>query len=589
MKNWKRTHSCGALKDSDIGIEVTLMGWVSRVRDLGGITFVDLRDREGITQLLVRPEAGSEIVDTAKRVGNEWVVAARGKVVERETANPDIPTGSIEVNAVDFRVLSEAKVPPFLPDDDRVTEETRLRYRYLDLRRPERQRNLAVRSRLALTARQYLDSRGFYEIETPILTKSTPEGARDYLVPSRVNKGSFYALPQSPQLFKQLLMISGLDRYFQIPRCFRDEDLRADRQPEFTQVDIEMSFVDQDDIFELVEGLFAAMLKVVDVELETPFPRMKYDEAMDRFGIDKPDLRFGVEIHDVTDLFKESEYGVFERAAREGQAVRALSAPGCARYSRKDIEVLEKLAKSHGALGLAWARWNDDGMKSPLAKHVGESRLQQAYEICGGGAGDLLLMIAAKPRKASVILGALRLELARRESWARAGDWRFCWVTDFPLFEYSETEGRWVSMHHPFTSPHPEDLERLESDPGAIRALAYDVVANGIEVGGGSIRIHRSDVQSRIFKMLRLTDEEARNRFGFFLDALQYGTPPHGGIAFGFDRIAMLASGGSSLRDVIAFPKTTSALDLMTGSPSDVDEGQLKELGLELARKKSRE
>ncbi len=504
MTSWKRTHSCGALRDSDIGIEVTLMGWVSRVRDLGGITFVDLRDREGITQILIRPEAGSEIVDTAKRVGNEWVVAARGKVTARETANPDIPTGGIEVNAVDLRVLSEAKVPPFLPDDDRVTEEIRLRYRYLDLRRPERQRNLAVRSRLALAARQYLDSRGFYEIETPILTKSTPEGARDYLVPSRVNKGSFYALPQSPQLFKQLLMISGIDRYFQIPRCFRDEDLRADRQPEFTQVDIEMSFVDQDDVFELVEGLFAAMLKVIDVEIETPFPRMKYDEAMDRFGIDKPDLRFGVEIHDLSDLFKESGYGVFERAAREGQAVRALSAPGCARYSRKDIEGLEKLAKSHGALGLAWARWNDEGMKSPLAKHVGEPRLQKAYEICGGGTGDLLLMIAAEPRRASVILGALRLELARREAWACEGDWRFCWVTDFPLFEFSETEGRWMSMHHPFTSPHPEDLDRLETDPGSVRALAYDVVANGNEVGGGSIRIHRSDVQSRIFKSAAL-------------------------------------------------------------------------------------
>jgi aspartyl-tRNA synthetase len=380
-------------------------------------------------------------------------------------------------------------------------------------------------------------------------------------------------------------MISGVDRYFQIPRCFRDEDLRADRQPEFTQVDIEMSFIDQEDVFTLIEGLFADILKVIDVEVHTPFPRMKFDEAMDRYGIDKPDLRFGVEVNDVSDVFTGSGYGIFERVVSEGGAIRSIAAPGCAGYSRKDIEGLEKSAKAGGAAGLAWARWTDKGIQSPLAKHVGESRLQEAFHRSGGGSGDLLLLIAAKPRKASVILGALRLQLSRREGWAKEGDWRFLWVTDFPLLEYSESENRWTSMHHPFTSPHPEDLDKLESDPGSVRAVAYDVVANGHEVGGGSIRIHRADVQSRIFKALQLTEDEAREKFGFFLDALQFGTPPHGGIALGFDRIAMLAAGGTSLRDVIAFPKTTSALDLMTGSPSRVTEAQLDELGLRLGPK----
>jgi aspartyl-tRNA synthetase len=511
------------------------------------------------------------------------VVAARGNVVQRETGNPDLPTGEIEIDASDFRILAESKVPPFVPDDKGVTEEVRLRYRYLDLRRPALLRNLAVRSRLGLATRRHLDAQGFYEIETPILTKSTPEGARDYLVPSRVHKGSFYALPQSPQLFKQLLMISGVDRYFQIPRCFRDEDLRAERQPEFTQVDIEMSFVEQDDVFQLVEGLFVAMLNEIDIDVPVPFLRLKYDEAMDRYGCDKPDLRFGAVIADVSDVWAGSGYGVFERIMAEGGAVRAIAAAGCARYSRKDIDSLEKLAKAEGAAGLAWARWADDGLKSPLVKHVGEARLQDVFKKAGGVSGDLLLMVAGEPRKASIILGALRLELARREGWIKERDWRFLWVTDFPLFEFSESENRWTSVHHPFTSPHPDDLDRLESDPGSVRALAYDVVANGHEVGGGSIRIHRPDVQSRIFKALQLTEEQAREKFGFFLDALQYGTPPHGGIALGFDRIAMLAAGGKSLRDVIAFPKTTSALDLMTGSPSPVAEEQLDELGIRVA------
>jgi aspartyl-tRNA synthetase len=559
------------------------MGWVSRVRDLGGITFIDLRDRKGMTQVMVKPEAGPEVVDLAKKIGSEWVVAARGPVAERGAANPSLPTGEIEVNAVELRVLSESKVPPFLPGEDvRATEETRLRYRYLDLRRPSMLRNLEIRSRLSLAARLYLEEQSFCEVETPFLTKSTPEGARDYLVPSRVNKGSFYALPQSPQLFKQLLMISGFDRYFQIARCFRDEDLRADRQPEFTQVDIEMSFVDQDDLFELVEGLFSAMWETLGIELETPFPRMKFHEAMDRYGSDKPDLRFGAEIADLSELFQSSGYGIFERVIAGGGAVRAIAASGCAGYSRKDLETLEKLAKAEGAAGLGWARWSDKGVQSPLAKHVGEDRIQKAFTGAGGGSGDLLLMVAGEPTKSSQVLGALRLELARRENWIHQDDWRFVWVTDFPLFELSESEGRWSSMHHPFTSPHPDDLEWLETDPGKVRSLAYDVVANGHEVGGGSIRIHRADVQARIFKILQLSDEEAREKFGFFLDALGYGTPPHGGIALGFDRIAMLATGGTSLRDVIAFPKTTSAMDLMTGSPSGVAQEQLDELGLML-------
>ena len=588
---WKRTHSCGALDPDAVGAEAVLMGWVDTVRDLGGITFIDLRDREGMTQVVVRPQRGDDVVGPAKRVGTEWVIAVRGKVLERskETVNPNIATGAVELDAEAIRVLSEAKTPPFEIDDDvKVSEDLRLKYRYLDLRRNRMRQNLATRSRLALAGRRYLEQQGFYEIETPFLTRSTPEGARDYLVPSRVNKGSFYALPQSPQIFKQLLMISGMERYFQVVRCFRDEDLRADRQPEFTQIDIEMSFVEPDDVMGLVEGLFVEMLGAVGIDVEAPFPRMGYGEAIDRYGTDKPDLRFGCEIADLSDVVKGSSYGVFERVLEEGGAVRAIAAPGCARYSRKDIDTIEAFAKGQGAPGLGWARFAEDGIKSPLLKHVGEDRLKAALSKTGGTAGDLLLMVAGVPLEASTVLGALRLELSRREGWlpggGHQGEWRFLWVTKFPLFDYSKTEDRWTSMHHPFTSPHPEDLDRLESDPGSVRSLAYDVVANGSEVGGGSIRIHRQDVQERVFKALQLSEDEARDKFGFFLEALQYGTPPHGGIALGFDRIAMLAVGGTSLRDVIAFPKTTSAFDLMTGSPSPVTREQLDELGIQIKK-----
>ncbi|HLE69567.1 MAG TPA: aspartate--tRNA ligase [Vicinamibacteria bacterium] len=584
---WKRTHSCGALASKDVGAPVTLMGWVDTVRDLGGITFIDLRDREGITQILVPTEAGRDVVDLAKGLGAEWVVAVRGEVLRRapSTVNPGIATGEIEVRADEIRVLSESKTPPFeLTEQTRASEDLRLRYRYLDIRRGEVRRRLEIRSRLTFAVRRYLMEQGFHEIETPYLTKSTPEGARDYLVPSRVHKGSFYALPQSPQLFKQLLMIAGMERYFQIVRCFRDEDLRADRQPEFTQIDIEMSFVDREDVFALAEGMFVAVLGAVEIEVKTPFPRMTYDEAMSRYGSDKPDLRFGLEIADISDVVRGSGYGIFEKTLEAGGAVKAIAAPGLASASRKEIDDLEAQAKALGAAGLGWAQLKDGELKSPLLRHLGEDRLKKAFERASGGPGDLLLVVASAGVVASTVLGALRLSIARKEGLIpKSRDFALVWVTDFPYFEYSETEGRWNAIHHPFTSPFEEDLWKLETDQGSVRALAYDLVANGFELGGGSIRIHRNDVQAKVFRALGMTDEEARDKFGFFLEALQYGAPPHGGIAFGVDRIAMLAAGGQSLRDVIAFPKTTSAYDLMTGSPSPVSNAQLEELGIRIA------
>ena len=587
MSGWKRTHSCGALRTEDVGARVTLMGWVATVRDLGGITFIDLRDREGVTQILVPTGAGTEVVELAKRLGAEWVVAVKGEVLRRAlaTVNPAIATGEIEVRADEIRVLSESKTPPFeLTDETRASEDLRLKYRYLDIRRGEMRRRLEIRSRLTFAVRRYLMGRGFHEIETPYLTKSTPEGARDYLVPSRVHKGSFYALPQSPQLFKQLLMIAGMERYFQIVRCFRDEDLRADRQPEFTQIDMEMSFVDREDVFALVEGMFVEMLAEVGIEAKAPFRRMTYDEAMSRYGSDKPDLRFGLEIGDISDVVRGSGYGIFERTLEAGGAVRAIAAPGLASASRKEVDDLEAQAKALGAAGLGWAQWKDGELKSPLLRHVGEDRLTKAFERVSGGRGDLLLVVAGDGLLASSVLGALRISIARKQGLIPSGrGFALAWITDFPYFEFSETEGRWNAMHHPFTSPFEEDLGKVETDQGSVRALAYDLVANGFELGGGSIRIHRSDVQAKVFRALGMTDEEAREKFGFFLEALQYGAPPHGGIAFGVDRISMLAAGGQSLRDVIAFPKTTSAFDLMTGSPSPVSSAQLRELGIRIA------
>jgi len=587
VTGWRRTHTCGELGTGDVGASVTLMGWVDVVRDLGGLTFIELRDREGVTQLLISPKASAEVIETAKRVSSEWVVAVRGEVLARsqETVNPNVATGAIEVRAVELRVLSEAKTPPFaITDDLKTSEDLRLKYRYLDLRRGPMRRNLERRSKLAVAGRNYLADQGFHEIETPYLTKSTPEGARDYLVPSRVHKGSFYALPQSPQIFKQLLMIAGMERYFQIVRCFRDEDIRADRQPEFTQIDIEMSFVEPDDVYGLVEGLFVAMLHAIGEEIEAPFPRLSYRAAIDRYGSDKPDLRFGCEIADVSDIMRGSGYGIFESTIESGGVVRAVVAKGCAKYSRKDVDNLEAAAKELGARGLGWARWTDAELKSPMEKHVGEERLKRAFEAAGGAVGDLLLVVAGDRSLVADVLGGLRVQLAKREGWIREGDWKFLWVTEFPLFEFHEGDGRWYSMHHPFTSPHPDDMDLLESDPGKVRALAYDAVANGYELGGGSIRIHNSEVQRNGFRALSLSDDEAREKFGFFLEALQYGTPPHGGIALGFDRIAMLAAGGTSLRDVIAFPKTTSAFDLMTGSPSRFAPEQLDELNITIKK-----
>jgi len=594
---WKRTHSCGALGSRDVGAGVTLMGWVATVRDLGGIIFIDLRDREGITQILVPTEAGSEVAGVAKRLGTEWVVAVKGEVLRRAltTVNAGIATGEIEVRAQEIRVLSESKTPPFeLTDQTRASEDLRLKYRYLDIRRGEMRRRLEIRSRLTFAVRRYLMEQGFHEIETPYLTKSTPEGARDYLVPSRVHKGSFYALPQSPQLFKQLLMIAGMERYFQIVRCFRDEDLRADRQPEFTQIDIEMSFVDREDVFALAEGMFVEMLRAVEIEVKAPFQRMTYDDAMSRYGTDKPDLRFGIEIADISEVVRGSGYGIFDKTLEAGGAVRAIAVPGLASASRKDVDDLEAQAKLLGAAGLGWAQFKEGELKSPLLRHVGEDRLKNALERASGGPGDLLLIVAGDGLLASTVLGALRLSIARKQglipnSGPKSGDFALVWVTDFPYFEYSETEGRWNAVHHPFTSPFEEDMDRLETDQGSVRALAYDLVANGFELGGGSIRIHRNDVQAKVFRALGMTDEDALEKFGFFLEALQYGAPPHGGIAFGVDRIAMLAAGGQSLRDVIAFPKTTSAYDLMTGSPSGVSDAQLEELGIRVAGKTPRD
>ena len=579
----RRTHTCGDLRRADAGERAVLMGWVERVRDLGGLLFLDLRDYRGATQVVVRPD--SPAMAAAGKAGPWWVLAVEGPVLERtpETVNPKLPTGEIEVEAEAIHLLSEARTPPFSPtESDTVAEDLRLRYRYLDLRHPKRQRNLRLRARLAREVRAHLDENGFVEIETPFLTRSTPEGARDYLVPSRVHRGRFYALPQSPQLFKQLLMIGGADRYYQIVRCFRDEDLRADRQPEFTQVDIEMSFADPDQVIEVTEGLFERALGAVGLPVSPPFPRFSYEEALDRFGVDRPDLRYGAEIRDLTTEAAGSGHPLLDRVLAEGGIVRGLAAAGCGGYSRKMLDGLTEVARAAGAGGLLWAAFPEGAVRSPLLKTVGEARLRSWLEAAGGGPGDLLLLAAGPKDLVRPALGAVRREVARREECDAGDAFRLAWVTDFPLFNYSEQEGRLTSVHHPFTSPHPDDLERLATDPASVRSLAYDIVANGHELGGGSIRIHDRAMQQRIFEVLEIPADEAAERFGFFLEALTYGTPPHGGIALGFDRIAMLAAGATSLREVIAFPKTTSAADLMTGSPAGVAPEQLKEVGVSL-------
>ena len=575
-----RTHTCGALRPGDVGADVVLFGWIHRVRDLGGLLFLDVRDRHGITQVMVPNESPG--MATAKRLRSEYVVAVLGTVRRRdpETVNAKLETGEVEVVARELRLLNEAKTPPFpIADETPVSEDVRLRYRYLDLRRQGLQHNIGLRHRVTMAVRRYFDANGFWEIETPILNKSTPEGARDYLVPSRVHPGSFFALPQSPQLFKQILMVAGMDRYFQIVKCFRDEDLRADRQPEFTQVDVEISFAHDELVFGLIEPLIVEVFREIGVEVATPFRRMPYAEAMARYGSDKPDLRFGMEIADVSPVWAEAGFNAFRNIVSEGGVVRALVVPGGARYSRSELDGLVEQAKGWGAVGILWARRIEGGVNTNV-KAAGEGTLLQAMEAAGCGDADLLLLAGGRPNEASALLGNFRLALAKKESLIPGDQYAFTWVVDFPLFGWDAEAKRWDPMHHPFTAPHDDDHALLDTDPATVRAKAYDLVLNGSELGGGSIRIHDAAMQSRIFRLLNISDEQARARFGFFVDALQYGTPPHGGIALGLDRLVALMAGESSIREVIAFPKTAAAVDLMSGAPSAVDERQLEELKL---------
>jgi aspartyl-tRNA synthetase len=574
-----RTHTCGALRADDVGADVTLLGWVHRVRDLGGVTFLDVRDRAGISQVVVRDD--DELMAAAKRLRSEYVIGVRGVVQRRsdETVNPKIVTGEVEVLAREIRVLNEARTPPFqIADDSPVSEDVRLRYRYLDLRRPRLQNSIALRHRVTMTTRKYFDANGFLEIETPILARSTPEGARDFLVPSRVHPGEFYALPQSPQIFKQILMIAGMDRYFQIVRCFRDEDQRADRQLEFTQIDVEMSFARPETVYGVIEPLMQEIFREIGHDVELPIRRMPYAEAIASYGSDKPDLRCGLEIHDLSDVFRDSEFRVFKQIVAEGGTVRGFAVPGGNRYSRNQLDMLVDQAKGIGFTGLIWVRPGAPPLSS--VKSLGAGTLGSALERAGARGEDLLLMAAGPAEATSKLLGQLRLAIARKESLLSPDEFKFLWVTDFPLLEYHEEDGRWYSMHHPFTSPRDEDVDRLESDPGSVRAKAYDLVLNGSEIGGGSVRVHDAALQARIFARLGISDEEAKQQFGFFLEALTYGTPPHGGIALGVDRLVMILAGETSIREVIAFPKTANAIDLMAGAPSPVDPKQWRELHL---------
>ena len=577
-----RTHTCGELRTTHVGADVTLMGWVHKIRDLGSLIFVDVRDRHGITQIVAR--ADDECLATTKRLRPEFVICAAGSVERRsaDTLNTKIATGEVEVAVRDLDILSEAETPPFQVDEETpVSEEVRLRYRYLDLRRQRMRDNLGLRHRVSMATRTCLDREGFWEIETPMLAKSTPEGARDYLVPSRVHVGEFYALPQSPQIFKQLLMMSGMDRYFQIVRCFRDEDLRADRQPEFTQIDIEMSFATPDLVFETVERLMREICSQSDRDITTPFRRMGFDEAIARYGTDKPDLRFGLEIEDISEVFADASFKVFRDAVAGGSVVRGLVVPGAGRWARHKIDSLVDDAIARGAKGLVWVRRSTEGaVQSSILKAAGVDTLTATLETLQAGPDDLVLLSAGSSAEASGVLGQQRLAIAEREGLIDDSKLEFLWVVDFPLMEWSETEQRFMSMHHPFTAPREEDVPKLEEHPGDVRARAYDLVLNGTEIGGGSIRIHDSALQQRIFRLLTISDSEAATRFGFLLDALKYGTPPHGGIALGLDRIVALLAGESSIRDVIAFPKTANALDLMTGAPSTVGRDQLRELHL---------
>ena len=585
MRGLKRTCRCAELSEENIGQEVTGMGWVQKARNTGGLIFVDLRDRSGLLQINFQEEKlGQELFDKAYKLRSEFVIAVVGTVVAREGGiNKNLPTGAIEVVATKLRVLSEAQTPPFpIEEDIKTKEDLRLKYRYLDLRRPDLQRNLIMRSKIATLTRQFLADEGFLEIETPMLNKSTPEGARDYLVPSRVHPGCFYALPQSPQLFKQLLMCSGYDRYFQLARCFRDEDLRADRQPEFTQIDMELSFVDEDDVMDVNERLLQKLFKeILDIDIELPIQRMTWQEAMDRFGSDKPDLRFGMELTDVSEVVAGCGFGVFTGALENGGSVRGINAKGQGSMPRKKIDALVKFAKDFGAKGLAYLCVNEDGTyKSSFAKFMTEDELSALVQKMDGQPGDLLLFAADKNKVVYDVLGNLRLELAKQLDLLDKNEYRFLWVTEFPQFEYSEEEQRYVAMHHPFTMPMEEDLDLLETEPGKVRARAYDIVLNGTEIGGGSIRIHQDDIQERMFEALGFTKESAYEQFGFLMNAFKYGVPPHAGLAYGLDRLVMLMAKQDSIRDVIAFPKVKDASCLMTEAPSRVDEKQLEELSI---------
>ena len=594
MQGLKRSHRCGELSLANVGQNVTVMGWVQKSRNKGGIIFVDLRDRSGILQIIFEEsDCGAESFAKAEKLRSEFVIAVTGRVEARSGGvNENLATGAIEVRAESLRILSESETPPFpIEENSKTKEELRLKYRYLDLRRQDIQRNLILRSKIAILTRQFLAEEGFLEIETPTLIKSTPEGARDYLVPSRVHPGSFYALPQSPQLFKQLLMCSGYDRYFQLARCYRDEDLRADRQPEFTQIDMELSFVDVEDVLDVNERLLHKLFKeLLNVEIPLPIQRMTWQEAMDRFGSDKPDLRFGMELKNVSEVVKDCEFVVFKSALENGGSVRGINAEGEGGMPRKKIDALVEFAKGYGAKGLAYIAIHEDGsLKSSFSKFMTEEQMDAIVKAMDGKPGDLLLFAADKNKVVWDVLGALRLEIARQKDLLKKDDFKFLWVTEFPLLEYSEEENRYVAMHHPFTMPMEEDWPMIDTNPGAVRAKAYDIVLNGTELGGGSVRIHQSDIQSKMFEVLGFTPERAQDQFGFLLEAFKYGVPPHAGLAYGLDRVAMLMGGCDSIREVIAFPKVKDASCMMTEAPTPVDPKQLKELGIEIEKPEENE
>ena len=588
MSDLQRTHTCGQLRKADAGSDVTLSGWVDTRRDHGGVIFIDLRDRYGKTQIVFNPEHNAETHEAASVLRSEYVISVRGKVEERPDgmANPDLDTGDIDVMVDILDILNTSETTPFeITGDTEVSTELRLKYRYLDLRRPLMQKYLSSRHKVYQVTRRYFDSNNFIEIETPFLTKSTPEGARDYLVPSRINRGQFYALPQSPQLFKQILMVSGFDRYFQIVKCFRDEDLRAQRQPEFTQVDLEMSFVREDDVINMIEGLMVEIFKeVLGKEISAPFPRLSYQDAMNLYGCDAPDMRFEMTIKEITDIAKKSDFKVFKSVAESGGQIRGINATGCAKLSRKDIDELTTFVNQFGAKGLAWFKVDENGLTSQIAKFFNAELQAEIIERFNAAPGDLLLFVADKKSVASQALSQLRINIAKSSGLINKEEFNLSWVVDFPLFEYNEDADRYDSLHHPFTSPHPDDLDHLEERPLDVRARAYDLVLNGVELGGGSIRIHKQDIQKKIFSLLNIDEDTAQERFGFLLEALKYGAPPHGGIALGLDRMVTLLLGLDDIREVIAFPKTQKATCLMVDAPSDVDEKQLKDLGLSIVK-----